>query len=837
MRPVEHFPFITPFDLKRLLNKHRQQVVRAAVGLALFVLSVYLCIAPKYVAEATFQQSAKQNDISLKIKEMFQQFSSIPSESAAMVVMQSNAVLKKTVEELGLQARVKTRGPIARLFTNVYENCIDLMGGTLTDREEFVLRDVRYHGEEPLHFFIQPTGGDAFQILTSDKKVIGHAQVGHPFSHGHLHMTIARSSKGAGIGRNYPLKVVPWQEALGEVRSHLRVRKAKMDSSLLTLTYESRDRHLAAAFLNHLMVNYQYYLKLDNEEICQAQLRYLEKRQDELTGRLDNALIEHVAYLEKSLSEDGHIGLTQELESLSLPRDEYLAKLLDVDLKIKRLEPLPLLGSEKEEKKGKKKKTSSEPYAQVREDLQSQKRKGDLHEQRLERGSVIPLQAEMEQTQKQLREVHLACEAIEKNRALPDLEILTDPKGPLAHLTEPLDRASLLSYLRDYLVHLTQKRDMLAEDVKLKQKGDADFIGLDLNSSRQFWENYTAQRDACQAQLRELIFLRERLSDPSFELSSTGAVFSDAVTNDLLHKASALSLQLEDDQNRSQRDQQRLHEALQTQKKFLSQHLFQTIELTKLRSRLIEDKIEGLRHATLSLLHSEKDLLDEKLHEINDRMKGIPEKWRRENLLMLKRELGMRMIEAMTQLTESKNIGQHLYQVSSKTLDAATPPLKTKNSYLFLMLLFAPLFGGGGVYFFYFCRMLIQGVPVSAQQLKQLGYPVVGELSRYSQTPLREIGEPDLETLRNLADRILDGGRLVALTLGRYPDFTRSLAELLVLRGKKVVLVHFVFDAVVRPEDKPGLWQYLNAETDDIPLRSMGSYDMVPSGGTTRYGS
>ncbi|MES2121683.1 MAG: hypothetical protein V4492_02765, partial [Chlamydiota bacterium] len=230
-------------------------------------------------------------------------------------------------------------------------------------------------------------------------------------------MTIARMPKSMEIGRNYPLKVVPWQEALGQARSHLRVRKAKMDSSLLTLTYESRDRHLAAAFLNHLMVNYQYYLKLDNEEICQAQLRYLEKRQDELTGRLDNALIEHVAYLEKSLSEDGHIGLTQELESLSLPRDEYLSKLLDVDLKIKRLEPLPLLDGEREEKKGKKKKTASEPYAQVREELQSQKRENDLQELRLEKGGVIPLQAEMEQTQKQMREVHLACEAIERNKS------------------------------------------------------------------------------------------------------------------------------------------------------------------------------------------------------------------------------------------------------------------------------------------------------------------------------------------------------------------------------------------------------------------------------------
>lgn len=747
-KPQEHLPFITGFDLKRLLLKYRIQVVRSALFFMGCVLCAFLSLEPKYTALASFQQSAKQSDIPLKIKEMFQQFSSTPTEVSAMAVMQSNAVLKKTVEELGLQGKVKMEGVVAFLFRNVYENILLLLGKNLSDRDAFVLRDIRYHQETPLLLYLQPTGSDAYQILTADKKLVGHGQVGRPFSFGSLQMTVARMPKGVVTGRAYLVKIVPWQDAVKKFCAKLSVKKGQIDSNLLNLTFRDRDRHIAAAFLNHLMVNYQYYLKLDNEEICQAQLRYLEKRQDELTGRLDHALMEHVAYLEANLAEDGHVGLTQELESLSLPRDDYLAKRLDVDLRIKRLEPLPLTADDKSKKQ---QMPGSELHAKLREN--------GLDARRIEKGAVEPL-------------------------------------------------------------------------------GEIDFVGLDLHSAKQFWTEYTSKRDACQAQLRELVFLRERLNDPEYELSSTGAVYSDGVTNELLHKASAIALQLEDDQNRSQRDQQRLMEALQTQKKFLSQHLLQTIELTKLRSRLLEDKIEGLRQATISLLHTEKDLLDEKLDEINDKMKGIPEKWRRENLLLLKRELGMRMIEGMTQLAESKNISQHLYQVSSKTLDAATPPLKPKSFSIGLLLLLAGLAGSGGAYAFYFCKMLVNGVPVSVQQLKALGFPIAGALSRYCQTQLPEICEEDLETLRNLSDGILScqiPNQCVAVIGGRHPDFTRPLAELIAMQGVKVAVVHFVFDALVRPDDRPGLWQYLNGEITDIPLRPNGSYDFISSGGTSRY--
>ena len=72
----------------------------------------------------------------------------------------------------------------------------------------------------------------------------------------------------------------------------------------------------------------------------------------------------------------------------------------------------------------------------------------------------------------------------------------------------------------------------------------------------------------------------------------------------------------------------------------------------------------------------EKHLLQEKITELNQKMSSLPEKWHRENLLLLKKELGSRIIGSMTQLVETKNLNQKLYQVSSKHLDLSVPPFK-----------------------------------------------------------------------------------------------------------------------------------------------------------------
>ena len=108
-------------------------------------------------------------------------------------------------------------------------------------------------------------------------------------------------------------------------------------------------------------------------------------------------------------------------------------------------------------------------------------------------------------------------------------------------------------------------------------------------------------------------------------------------------------------------------------------------------------------------MKSEKELLGQKLQEINLKMGDLPEKWRRESLLSLKKEIGSMMIQAVTQLAETKSLSEHTFQVGSRPLDSAIPPLEPKPSRLFLLSIVAAFFGGAGFYFGQLCKVLLKG--------------------------------------------------------------------------------------------------------------------------------
>ena len=62
------------------------------------------------------------------------------------------------------------------------------------------------------------------------------------------------------------------------------------------------------------------------------------------------------------------------------------------------------------------------------------------------------------------------------------------------------------------------------------------------------------------------------------------------------------------------------------------------------------------------------------------------------------------------------------------------------------------------------------------------------------------------------------------------------LAQLLSLHHQKVLIIDCNFDRIVTPQDQPGLWQYINHTSGDLPIRHEKHYDLLTSGGTTRHG-
>ncbi len=759
----EGLTLVTFSDIKLLFLRHLSKIRSVAIVCGLVCLFFLLLREPRYSAEATFKQTAKSSEPSMNLKEAYQQLFSSSTENAVTAIMQSNEVLKDVVEELGMQVDCDPPSLLTKAIKRMRDNLLLELGRPLSDLDPFVFRHVSYLGEKPLELFLKLIDRDSYQLFDKNKQLLGGGKLGEPFSCAGAKLTLYKIPKSANFNRLYPLKIHPWEPVVQKLRKRIKIVPWKQHKTILKLLFPCRDRFLAADFLNQVMRSYQEYLKRENDEACQLQLAYLHQRQKELTQYYDEGLIDHVSYLKENLSKNGFIGVAQEIEILSHPKNLYTSKLFDVELELQRLN---------EER-----------------DVQQFARMKTLDEQKAR--ELLPFINEKKQFETRLEN----CDLDQKRN--------------------------------QRFLYRTREEEQTRS-------------GLNLITAQELLVGYTRERDNLQAQLREIVFLRDRLSQDDFEMSSLGGVFNDTVTADLIQKASALALQIKDDNNRSDREHVRLHEALQTQKNFLSQYLFQTIELKKLRAKLLSDKITSLRQTTVSLLQTEKELLRDKLQELNLKMIDLPEKWRRESLLMLKRELGSMMLQGISQLTEAKNLGQHIFQASSKPLDSANVPTTVDRSKIFIFSCFFSLLGGGCAFASIFCKNMLRGFPVTEENLKVAGFPISGSLSRYCNTHLSQISSADLETLRQMAEFLVSRdkkeGALVATCIGgKHPNYTLSLAELLSMRGLKLCVIDCVFDAVVHTDDQPGIWQYLNDQVVDLPIRRHVMFDHLPSGGTTRH--
>lgn len=840
---------ITFSDLKGLFLRHRSTIKLSAIVSSLIALVLLLLSEPLYRAEATFKQAGKQSDISTNMREIFLQMLPVSSDSGILTIMQSNELLKDVVETMGLQVKCNPDFFLLRVFSRIWENISHELAWSLSDPDPFRFSNVSYLEEKPLKLFIKLQENNLFQLFNHEKKLIAESKLDQPVRSENFAFTLKHIPKNAKKDRFYKIAIEPWINTVVRLRKKFDVRPLKLDKTILQLSFVSRDRFFAADFVNQVMSSYQEYLMRENEELCHSQLSYLKKRQEELISEQDLALGQHVAYLMEDLGKNGYIGFAQELETLAEPKNLYTSKLFNIDVELDRLlvEKQPLMLSGEEKYKGQR---FASPFTEIKKQQVNRLESYDLEQKRLSTFAPEPLLSEIKDVSMQIDEIKLLLQSVEKEEDQIDVKALSSkwisqciasqPKEIVDASPSPLSKTQLVSYLRSAMLQFERKFEVLNEDLRLHSQEFNDFTGLSLDTAQKLMADYTQRRDNLQAEMKELIYLRDRLAKPDFELSSLGAVINDPVTNELIHKASAIAIQLKDNNNRTIREQERLLESLKTQKSFLSQYIFQTVDLKRLRTELLESKIGSLQERTIDLLQSEKQLLGQKLKDINNKMSDLPEKWRRESLLKLKKEMGALMLQAVAQLAETKSLAQSTFQVTSKPLDPAIPPVNPKSAKILFLSILAAILGGALCYFLLLCKALLKGLPATQDNLKLSGFPVAGSLSRYCNTNLSQMKEADLETLRHTAELLCSHLRkqeaLTAVCIGgKYPDYSKGLAELLAMRGLKVLVVQYVFNQVVHPDQMPGLWQYLQGQTEALPVRHHSNYDFLPSGGTTRH--
>lgn len=270
----------------------------------------------------------------------------------------------------------------------------------------------------------------------------------------------------------------------------------------------------------------------------------------------------------------------------------------------------------------------------------------------------------------------------------------------------------------------------LRENQNLKTLDQVDFSAVSLPSCRTLYQSYSHELDKLHAELKQVTYFRDHVNEPHFEMSTLCNVLSDSVTQQLVSKSMGLESQLCDSGNYSSREQERIKEMLTTQKRFLSNHLFQTLELGNIRISLLQEKLSSLQTLMRHLLSQEKGVLEHKMRDLSFHYRDVPQLWQIDKKLKFRAELTKGMMEGLAQITESKTLSQHLYQVESKPIDLALIPVNPLPPYLFVK---AALVGIALVvlsYLFFLIRALIRGLPASLATLRLMGASTVGLTSQ-----------------------------------------------------------------------------------------------------------
>lgn len=238
--------------------------------------------------------------------------------------------------------------------------------------------------------------------------------------------------------------------------------------------------------------------------------------------------------------------------------------------------------------------------------------------------------------------------------------------------------------------HLVQKTAQPKNSAK-------EFLGLNKEMARELHINYTGELDNLQVRLKQLSNLLTQIGDPLFELSSLSSVLNDPVSQKIINQASELGLFLRDEMNRSHKEHERIKNDLRVQKEFLQQHVHEIINIENIRVRVLEEKIFSLKNIALNLIETEEKQLQEQLQIFREQVSSFPDKWLHEGELAFKKKMNMKVIETMTQLTESKVLQQLLFQVESKPLDKAYAPIQSNRPYLFLFSLISAILAFGTI--------------------------------------------------------------------------------------------------------------------------------------------
>ncbi len=789
-------------DLKAII-KARQKLILALSILCTIAVFLYHMNSPlSYEAKATFKQSSQRGEQSIDLKSLIRTFSSNALESSSASLMLSDSVLEKTIQAMGLQAQIVQKS----FWSPIFKNLLVEFGGKPKDEKYAQFSSVTYNGEKPLVVFLKKESKNGFSIYDKKHRFLTAGKFGMPVQLKSFELTLNRLP----FSEEVPLVLHPIQPAIETLRAKLTIKASREDKNLLIVKYVDQHRKRSAAVVNMLMAMYEKYLIEENQIITRAQLSYLNQRQDELSSKFDRDIQDHAVALQRNLESQGMLGIKEEMDFVLEPMQIHKTRLNEVELELRQIDER-IAKADLVANLAKSQPLLIERYSKALTD---------------QIGSIKEL---VEQVRRKEKIVNQAPAQLQP--AIEEFNLALDTH-------EPDGNSKIETILHEFINHLAYREKSLKESSQWIQTTQNDLSGISLEVARRQFDNYSTQFDDLHAQLKQVVFMRDHLFDPHFEISTLSNVLADSVTQQMVQRSSELEAQLHDDVHRSVRDKERFKTTLAIHKRFLESHLNQTLQLGKIRIDLIKEKLSSLYTVMKTLLIQEQEALKGKIAELTQSMQSLPGLWVHENRLKFKSDLTKGMMEGLVHIAETKNLAHHLYQVESRPLDFARAPLGFIKPHLFAKSILSFFLGMILFSFLAIIHALMKGFPISQATLKEMGAHTSGSLSLSSQ--LEEIREKDKETLRKIAAFLLDDQethqRIVSIIGERQTYFSPALSVLLKKHNKTSCIMDCSFGKIISDQDSPGLFQVLQGGSLLEIIRPFPAHDFLPVGASTQDG-
>lgn len=787
--------FISLADLKNVLKKNRRKILSFAFFMALGFGVYGLTLPVKYAAHSTFREKGKAqaNIQASSLSDLILNGGSMSNDMEAISLMRSRKLLTILGEKLHLQGELLEQIPFLPKLNNIKENLLIFYSLLINHKKpsiqevpksSIVVKDVWFDGE--LNLTLPVTFVDPIHFLIKDPiNGLLKGELGIPFQTDSYSFTLRSQGDEKNHANSFQLTLFSLDHLLKKLADHLIVEADFEDKSLIRLKYLDRDRFLAKNILNELMLIYQEQLQNEHDYVSQEQLHYLEARENQLQEDLSELMQEHAHLISKDLATTGFINTEEALNFIAANLTRQQEKLVDIDLEMKRLRNI------------------------------------FTHD----------------------------CAYYDQYGHHGDFAVINDLLKQRRDLNQQKD--SLMLAILEYKYHIKEK------SLDLKK----EFQGIDLETANQLYISYSKDLSNLQAQKKQHFFLAEELKNPHFEPSSLSALSLDNVTAERVQLASNLLVAIKDEHNRSQKELERLKEDLAVHKDFLSFHLHQMGKLLEVREELIIDKVYLLQNTVLDLIEQkltilqnhlqdfvtrrldnllhEKQLIEEHQKDLQAKLANMPAKWVSEELISHHLDMHKEFMENLTSMVEAKNISSHLELVQSTPIDHAYTHLFPNTPKFPLFAVFGFILGS----FISICYLSLQtvrlGIPATADSLERAGFHVSGKLSSKCISASELTLDSDLNTLRRLIGyfktSIHSSGISLLLIEGKKSDYSLTLARLLSLNEKKVLLLDLRFDKSGSTTDEPGLLSFLQGTVQEPKIIRNPNYDFIASGGITRF--